>query len=90
MAHITLSIPDDMFKRMKKFSEIKWSEVARRAIGEYLGRLEGRTTTGDLRKTLPPEVLRTLKAIPEDRARKLYEEMAEGEWERTKSLTRTS
>ncbi|NOZ76642.1 MAG: hypothetical protein GXO65_02995 [Euryarchaeota archaeon] len=79
-----------MFRRMRRFSEIKWSEVARRAIAEYLGRMEGMTTTEELRKALPPEVLRTLKAIPEDRARNLYEEMVAREWKRTKSLTRTS
>ena len=32
MANITLSVPDNVRKEMKEFSEIKWSEVARKAI----------------------------------------------------------
>lgn len=32
MATITLSIPDETRKEMKKHSEIKWSEIARKAI----------------------------------------------------------
>lgn len=40
MPNITLSIPEDVYKRMKKYGEVKWSEVARKAIVEYLRRLE--------------------------------------------------
>jgi len=36
MTHITLSIPDDLYKIMKRHKEINWSEVARRAIIEKL------------------------------------------------------
>lgn len=32
MGNITLSIPDEIQKEMKHFSEVKWSEVARKAI----------------------------------------------------------
>ena len=32
MGNITLSVPDDIHEDMKHFSEIRWSEVARRAI----------------------------------------------------------
>ncbi|MEK6828646.1 MAG: hypothetical protein AABY15_00845 [Nanoarchaeota archaeon] len=40
MPNITLSIPDDLHKKMKTFSEIKWSEVARRSIEERINDLE--------------------------------------------------
>lgn len=30
--NITLSISDEVYEKMKEFTEIKWSEVARRAI----------------------------------------------------------
>ena len=33
---MTLSMPDEVQKKMKRFSEIKWSEVARKAIIEKL------------------------------------------------------
>jgi len=36
MANITLSVPESVHKQMKHFSEVKWSEVARKAILERL------------------------------------------------------
>jgi predicted CopG family antitoxin len=36
MPNITLSISDEIYKKMKKYSEIKWSEVVRKAIVDYL------------------------------------------------------
>lgn len=36
MANITLFVPENVHKEMKQFSEIRWSEVARRAIIERL------------------------------------------------------
>jgi len=36
MANITLSVPDNIHKKMKHFSEVKWSEVARKAIIEKI------------------------------------------------------
>jgi hypothetical protein len=36
MANITLSIPNEIHKQMKHFSEVKWSEIARKAIIEKL------------------------------------------------------
>ncbi len=32
MANLTLSIPDDLYKEMKKHPEIRWSEVARQSL----------------------------------------------------------
>ncbi|HUX97954.1 MAG TPA: hypothetical protein VMV49_00225 [Candidatus Deferrimicrobium sp.] len=40
MGNLTLAIPEDILKRMKKFKEIKWSEVARQRIIEHLEALE--------------------------------------------------
>ena len=36
MGNITLSIPEDVHKNMRHFSEVKWSEVARKAIIDKL------------------------------------------------------
>lgn len=36
MTNITLSLPEDVRKEMRHFPEIKWSEVARKAIIEKL------------------------------------------------------
>ena len=32
MTNMTLSIPEELMKKMKLFREVKWSEVARQAI----------------------------------------------------------
>ena len=40
MGNMTLSIPDEVRKEMKQFSEVKWSEVARKAIQERLETLQ--------------------------------------------------
>lgn len=40
MPNITLSVPEELMKRMKIFKEIRWSEVARRSIEERINDLE--------------------------------------------------
>ncbi len=37
---MTLAIPEELMKRMKLFSEIRWSEVARRALEKKVEDLE--------------------------------------------------
>ena len=40
MGNITLSMPEEIHNEMKQFSEVKWSEVARKAIVEKLETLQ--------------------------------------------------
>ena len=40
MGNITLSVPDNVHQQMKHFSEVKWSEIARKAIIEKLELLQ--------------------------------------------------
>ena len=40
MANITISIPEGLRKKMKRHSEIKWSEVVRKALTNYVDQLE--------------------------------------------------
>lgn len=40
MTNMTLAVPEDLYKIMQKHKEIKWSEVARRAIIEKAKKLE--------------------------------------------------
>ncbi|HLC32999.1 MAG TPA: hypothetical protein VJJ82_04180 [Candidatus Nanoarchaeia archaeon] len=40
MTNITLSIDDSVYKKMRKHSEIKWSEFVRRAIKKRVEELE--------------------------------------------------
>lgn len=40
MANITLSIPDELHRKMKGISDVRWSEIARRAIEQRINDLE--------------------------------------------------
>lgn len=40
MVNMTLSIPQDLHLVIKKHNEIKWSEVARRALWEHAKKVE--------------------------------------------------
>ncbi len=40
MTNITLSINNETYKKMKKFSEIRWSEFVRKVIQERIDELE--------------------------------------------------
>jgi predicted CopG family antitoxin len=39
MTNITLSIEDEIYNQMKKFSEIKWSEFVRKCIKQRINEL---------------------------------------------------
>ena len=92
MPNITLSIPEDVYKRMKKYGEVKWSEVARKAIMEYLRRLEEggfELTTRELMDELGESFRESLKKLSFEDSLKGYEKMREAEWRRS-STTRVS
>ena len=40
MTNITLSIPNKLHEKIRKHPEIRWSEVARHAMAEYVEKLE--------------------------------------------------
>jgi len=40
MTNITLSIDDKVYKRMKKYSEVKWSEFVRKCVQKRIEELE--------------------------------------------------
>jgi len=40
MTNITLSINDDVYKKMRKYSEIRWSEFVRKVIQKRLAELD--------------------------------------------------
>lgn len=40
MTNITLSIDDDIYKKMRQFSEIKWSEFVRKCIQQRVQELD--------------------------------------------------
>jgi len=40
MTNMTFSIPDEIYKKMKAYPEIKWSQIARSALIKYIENLE--------------------------------------------------
>jgi len=40
MTNITLSIEDEVYKKMRRYSEIKWSEFVRKMIKQRIDELE--------------------------------------------------
>ncbi|NJE29477.1 hypothetical protein E3E38_00200 [Thermococcus sp. 18S1] len=90
MPNITLSVPLDLYRRMKKHPEIKWSEVARRAIAEYLAKIEAEELSSDeVLSLLGDEFREELKETPVEKYEEALKETRGAEWKRL-STTRTS
>ena len=92
MPNITLSIPEDVYRRMKRYREVRWSEVVRKAIVEYLRRLEEggfELTTRELLDELGEGFRESLKKLSFEDSLRGYERMREAEWRRS-STTRVS
>ncbi|MEM1986115.1 MAG: ribbon-helix-helix domain-containing protein [Nitrososphaeria archaeon] len=85
MTNITLSIPDELYKKMKKYSEIKWSEVVRKAIIDYIKRIEEggfKVSAKELLKNLDEEFRREVRELSLDDAIEGFRKMSEEEWRR--------
>lgn len=88
MAHITLSIPDDLYQEIKKHPQIKWSEAARQGIKQQLLQVGGVISGKELIKRLSPETQRALREIPDSKWVEGYNKIKESEKKRLKLLTR--
>jgi len=78
MPDITLSIPEDVYKKMKEHKGISWAEIVRKAIVDYVYRLEvGKLelTTEELLKELGKEFAEGLSEISFEEAVEFYEKM---------------
>lgn len=60
---MTLSIPEDLAKKMKVFSEIKWSEVARQAIQKRVEDMEVLNKLASKSRLTEKDVLEISKKI---------------------------
>ncbi len=90
MVHITLSVPQDLYDKMRRHPEIKWTEVARKAIGEYLSKLGAKSTAGEIFDMLTPDAKQKLGRVSQKRAKRYFLKVERREWKRLKSLTQTS
>ncbi len=73
MPNITLSVPEELMKKMKLFKEIKWSEVARRSIEERINDLEIMNKIASKSKLTKRDVEEISKKIKSRMSKKFYE-----------------
>ena len=73
MVNITLSIPEELHNIVKKHNEIKWSEVARRAIEQRVDDLEVMNKIASKSKLTKKDVNEISKKIKRRMAKKFYE-----------------
>ena len=71
---------------MKRHPEVKWSEVARRAILEYLARLEGEISSEKLLEELGDEYAKSLDEIEFEKAVEHYKRMRKASWGRLSTI----
>lgn len=73
MTNITLSIEDSVYKRMKRHSEIRWSELVRKFIKKHLDILD------DVSKNKDYETVLTMLAS-EDVLKREWDNTADERW----------
>jgi len=86
MVNVTVSIPEDLHNKMRKYSEVKWSEVVRKALIEYIGRLEvkeRRVVSSDELSEMLKMAQLDVASITLDKAVEYYERARELEWKRS-------
>ncbi len=63
MVNMTLAVPKELHDIVKRHPEIKWSEVARRAMWEYARKLELLDQIASKSRLTEPEVLVADQAV---------------------------
>ena len=69
---MTLSIPKELHARMKGLSEIRWSQVARKAIEERINDSEEMERIASKSKLTQKDATKLAKKINRAMAKKLY------------------
>lgn len=73
MTNITLSVPEELHKRMKRFAEIRWSEIVRKAIEQRVNDLEVMARLASKSKLTRRDVEEISKKIKRSAASKFNE-----------------
>ena len=92
MVNITISVPEELHDKMKRYSEVKWSEVVRKALADYVGRLEiveGGVVSSEKLVAMLKDSNLDVSGIDLDKAVEYYERGRKLEWKRL-STTQTS
>lgn len=72
MVNMTLSIPKELHEKMKLLGEIKWSQVARRAIEERIEDLEEMDRIVSKSKLTQKDATKLAKKIKRAAAKRFY------------------
>ncbi len=88
MTNITFSVDDDIHKKMKEHPEIKWTEILRQSIINYLKNVEEIDVISikDFRERLDPELLQKIEELEEQEEILFYKEAKKMEQERLNRL----
>lgn len=92
MVNITISIPKELYDKMKRYSEVKWSEVVRKALADYVGRLEiveGGVVSSEKLAAMLKDSNLDVSGIDLGKAVEYYEKGRKLEWKKL-STTQTS
>jgi len=92
MTNMTISIPSELYEKMKKHAEIKWSEVVRKSIADYINKIEivkGGVVSSSIILAMLKDANLELSNIPLEKATEQYEKSSDLEWKRL-STTQTS
>ncbi|MHA1719086.1 MAG: hypothetical protein ACTSWX_01035 [Promethearchaeota archaeon] len=88
MTNITFSISKDLHQRIRAHPEIKWSEIVRRSIREFLLKIEEREkiTTEQLKEILGKDTLEIIDSLDPKLETKFTEKIDKMEQERLQNL----
>ncbi len=70
---MTLAIPEELFRKMREFKEIRWSEIARQAIEKRVEDLEIMNEIASKSKLTGKDILEIGKRIKSSAAKKFNE-----------------
>ena len=91
-ATITVRVPRDLAERMRRHREVNWSEVVRRAIEEFLERLEEAEMGEEPGASVAAALLEMgidpsqLEPLPRGEEERLARRLGEEKWRRVRSL----
>jgi len=87
MPNITFSVPDDLYERLKRFPENKWSTLYREAIERYLERFENPEVIGiaELKSKLTQKGI-TMDDLTHEQVIENYKKIKDLKWERIYSI----
>jgi hypothetical protein len=88
MTNMTFNLDNDLYRRMKKHPEIKWTEILRQSLANYLNKIEQpeKMSMEELRAKFSPEQLAQIAAASSDEEDSFQEQIIASERKRAKHL----